>query len=590
MSHEFNPIPGLDKVIPAQPPPEAPAQPDSLCTPQPQPSAPSPTPYAPGAQPAPSLQPSDQAAAPNLDQKIALVEPQRDGPCTAEAASATSQSDPKSGGDQPTSGDTEPVVTGEEVGAAQTVLGQHEQPEGAAPGEGEIGDTGPNEASQAESGASWDVSTTPEGGTDGGTGTGEPQTPPLEPAHKKPSTVQETVLSDETFPKVVAERDRLRKKNDRLRKENNRLAAEKAVYGTKNRKLRKEIQERSKENDTLRSENFGLEREKKRFQEQLRKLAVDNEWLRAANVRLGDRAKDLKKQLAEAQAELERADLEMKEMRAEIERLRALIKPEAGTWRLLSQPHVQKWLVKPRTKKGLPLRGGVVVIGSDPVPTRAIERQLMGAGLRVSKTISRDCGLMVVGREDWMFDDLEDQIRVRAGHELKIYSQEMMVAALATRDDPFETADRSTLMEFVDCHPALTYLIEAGFDWPTITADPLHRLDKFEFAEESPLKKMGYVVGRTHGLPQSERRSILERAFNGKLPPTVSPDYMATWGLPSTWLRLRRMARLIAWLGTTHQTMPGHETAVDHWEADLDWLRGAFYADCMRFRWPSVRA
>jgi len=52
---------------------------------------------------------------------------------------------------------------------------------------------------------------------------------------------------------------------------------------------------------------------------------------------------------------------------------------------------------------------------------------------------------MVVGRDEWGVDDLEHQIRARGKGILRVYSQEMLLAALSTGDDPFGSASHDVL-------------------------------------------------------------------------------------------------------------------------------------------------
>jgi hypothetical protein len=222
-----------------------------------------------------------------------------------------------------------------------------------------------------------------------------------------------------------------------------------------------------------------------------------------------------------------------------------------------------------------------------------MERLLRKAGFQLRKPGDTSAASMVTGRDDWLVDDLEDQIAARKSQRLKVFSQEMLIAALATRDDPFESADRKTLLAFADGHDALTYLIEAGFEWPFITWKPLQAAGRFaekQFAEESPVHKMGYVVGKVAGLPEKARRRILADAFTGKLPKVYSTEYMATWGTPGGRIRLRRMATHLATFARLWQNEPNFGTAVAHWEADLDWLEQEFYEPWMRFRWPETQA
>lgn len=49
-----------------------------------------------------------------------------------------------------------------------------------------------------------------------------------------------------------------------------------------------------------------------------------------------------------------------------------------------------------------------------------------------------ETGILVVGREDWREDDLNELLEQRAGRILKVYSQEMVLAYLASGRDQFD--------------------------------------------------------------------------------------------------------------------------------------------------------
>ncbi len=105
---------------------------------------------------------------------------------------------------------------------------------------------------------------------------------------------------------------------------------------------------------------------------------------------------------------------------------------------------------------------------------------------------------------------------------------------------------------------------------------------------QSPLHVLGYVVGRTHGLPERNRHALLRRAFEDRLPFAHSRAYVDGWGPDRSRVRLRRMARHLAWLAGLWLHQPTHETAVAHWRADLDWMHATLYEPWMRFRWPKI--
>lgn len=256
---------------------------------------------------------------------------------------------------------------------------------------------------------------------------------------------------------------------------------------------------------------------------------------------------------------------------------------------LLDQPGILSWLSRERKGTSLKLPNQLAVVGHGPLSHRELSKLLRSRHISTCAPGTRTASVMVVGRDDWFIDDLEDQIRARQNDNLRVYSQEMLILALASNDDPFDSAGRQTMRAFSETHEALTYLCKSGFEWPEVSAAPLRRLRDFEeYADESPLKAMGYEVGITYGKHQTQRHEILTRAFKNVLRPMISKDYMATWGEPASRQRLRRMARLLAWHAGRHANMVGHETAVSHWQSDLTWLESEFYEPWMRFRWPQT--
>lgn len=194
--------------------------------------------------------------------------------------------------------------------------------------------------------------------------------------------------------------------------------------------------------------------------------------------------------------------------------------------------------------------------------------------------------VLVVGREDWREDDLNELLEKRAGRTLKVYSQEMMVAYLASGRDPFD--DEEAALRFGEGHPALAYLSGVGFDWPkTYVAGG----DGSFVAELPPvglLKYVGYKVGR-NGLGEAERRAILQQVFHAaELPAVSSASYMREWGGPRSGDRLLKMANSIAaFCRNEKRKLRPSEEAVSDWEDDLEWLRKTYYRGRFRFQWPS---
>jgi hypothetical protein len=243
----------------------------------------------------------------------------------------------------------------------------------------------------------------------------------------------------------------------------------------------------------------------------------------------------------------------------------------------------------------------VAVAGDGPMPSNALESLLQSRGIELVPIGDPRAAVLVVGRDHWEVDQIEEQIKARSGKDLFVHSQEMLLTMLLLGADPFLSGrngkpDAKLMQAFADGHPALQCCIEEGFQWPRIpTATIARMLDPPpETAEESPLHKLGYRVGKTDGVPEKKRRDILECAFHGSLPPVKSRDYMKGWGTPKTRRRLRRMVTAIDWSivkAIGRQRERGHDMsqAIDEWSGDLEWMHQSLYESWMHFRWPDTR-
>jgi predicted nucleic acid-binding Zn-ribbon protein len=287
----------------------------------------------------------------------------------------------------------------------------------------------------------------------------------------------------------------------------------------------------------------------------------------------------------EAQQSLARLVGTVESVEAEAENLRPLA--EAGL--LLTSRSIRNWLVKGFNpdKLGHP---HCVTIGAGPFDSDEFDGFLRRHGYEVYHPGFDDIDIMVVGRQEWSEEALERQLEAREGTTLRVYSQEMFIAAMAAWRDPFDTANEKTILAFGRGHPALEYLRDSALEWPG-TQPSFDHLGEFTgdgSSQESPLHSMGYVVGITYGLPATERREILEEAFNGELHWVTSDEYMEGWGRPRTRRRLWRMANHIAHLVRLRQGIPNLDVAVGHWKSDLAWMKRTLYRPSMRFAWPGT--
>jgi hemerythrin len=240
------------------------------------------------------------------------------------------------------------------------------------------------------------------------------------------------------------------------------------------------------------------------------------------------------------------------------------------------------------------LRPEVVLVGSGPISYNEMHEFLESRGIDVWAPDSEGVPFLIVGQKDWSQEELEMQIAAQQGDTLKVYSQQMTLCALAAGADPFETADAAMLQAFADNHAALEFLQSSELRWPLTVAPAIpNEFTPFGSEElgvdESPLKKMGYTVGKTRGLSAPARRKVLATAYAANIPFTHSEEYMEDWGYPRTRRRLWRTSHHLAWLARAWNRMPSHRYAVKDWTDDLAWLQKRYYRPWMRFAWPQVR-
>lgn len=236
----------------------------------------------------------------------------------------------------------------------------------------------------------------------------------------------------------------------------------------------------------------------------------------------------------------------------------------------------------------------VVLSGKGPFSDKEFRSHLMARGIKVRLPTAPKVAVMIVGRESWHELELEKQIYAREGKILRVYSQELALMSLSVGRDVLEEASSDLLDSLAVNHPALAFLASSELRWPNIHPPALpSRFEPFEFergeVDQSPLKQLGYTVGKTQGLPQGRRQKILRSAFADEIPWTHSDNYMAEWGQPRTRRRLWRMAHHLAWLARNRSRIPSHRIAVSEWATDLAFLRKTFFRPYMRFKWPQTR-
>ena len=202
---------------------------------------------------------------------------------------------------------------------------------------------------------------------------------------------------------------------------------------------------------------------------------------------------------------------------------------------------------------------------------------------------------LVVGRNNWNEDALLAQIEARHGQSLRIYSQEMWFAAMATGRDPFGADNPELLQAFAADHEALQFLIGRGKSWPDEIGSDFGgwRPPRPPLPPElgdSPMHLMGYRVGKTSPHSEDERHEILNVIFSAKtllFDDDCSPTYRADWGTPKSAQRLYRMALHIKFL--VNLIGDRKSVARQHWIDDLAWLKKTYFRKTVHaFQWPST--
>lgn len=126
------------------------------------------------------------------------------------------------------------------------------------------------------------------------------------------------------------------------------------------------------------------------------------------------------------------------------------------------------------------------------------------------------------------------------------------------------------------------------FLWPSTDPPDGHgEVDESCFRHQhGVLALLGYHVGKT-GRRANERHALLDFAYANALPVINSNAYMAKWGAPKSGERLQMMAESIAAfvkMAKGRKTQ-GHQAAISDWEADLAYLKAAYYIGRYSFPW-----
>jgi hypothetical protein len=246
-------------------------------------------------------------------------------------------------------------------------------------------------------------------------------------------------------------------------------------------------------------------------------------------------------------------------------------------------------------KAAAPFELPVKLLGTGPFDQTDLKEFLKKCRVPMWKR-NTSVNVLILGRDDWKSESVNEIVEDAEGAVLQIYSQEMLISVLAGYPDPFRTWPlRERLWDmyaFRDGHPGLEYVSNGWSGWIkgvgySSAVSWGDNAGDFNQVEQSPLSIMGYRAG-VSGLDEESRRRILRSAFEGPLPFVESPAYMESWGGPATAERLKRIAYHLSSTIDTHRNRANLHVAVSDWKTDLAWLKETFYRGIFTFYWPQA--
>lgn len=254
--------------------------------------------------------------------------------------------------------------------------------------------------------------------------------------------------------------------------------------------------------------------------------------------------------------------------------------------------HVLPYLVRNRTICRGVLGPVVATQGDGPYDESAFDDFLLACDIQVRVVVDADelpPTVAVFGREGWDQDDVDHLWNQTSGENIRVYSQELVVASMALGCSIFDMYD--DVADLVAGHSALErfYLDEPDVEEvafpnspPAVAANSAPTLivnfDTGAWPVSGVLGEMGYRVGR-NGLTANARHEVLDGVLAVELV-AASPaaeSYVGEWGPPSSRLRLQKVVNSIAaFARNARRRSADYSEAIADWESDLDWLRAVY--------------
>lgn len=364
----------------------------------------------------------------------------------------------------------------------------------------------------------------------------------------------------------------------------------------------------SKSNE-LEAKNASLARLCAKQERKVSEMATELDLAQRKLDRVTVQKRESKQQLKDVSAERDLLSVALKKSQSNESRLNKKLKIVEllnAVELKVSDPFTVEWIVR----NAIESRVGevffsdpkVLLTGSGPWDLSVFKSILKLANRKATLRKDKQVAIIVAGHDDADFQLVEDMINVRDGQPVKIFTQELFIAAILAHQDPFEELSSypnpeegdpdlyDMVCRFGRGHPVIEYLQNQQFPWPdsnTIEDGTLN--GEWAQVDQTPLVQMNYHVGELGlkmGLMERDRRDILESAYLGDIPWVESDEYMDTWGQAGTRQRLARIAYHLSMLIRSRKNNQNQIAARNNWQKDLDWLHG-FYKPLMRFRWPS---